>query len=383
MSKASILFDLFSAQPSGSVKFHGGGEYIKSVFMGLVDFNSALTITVCYDSSKFIDNWILETIDSHQIECISVECFDDIYELLNTGEFDSFFCGLPYWIEKEKITSSVSIAGTIHGLRSIECLADKYSAEGKPFKSKLKAMVFSIAPDLLRNRYIRKYKKSIEAMNFLFTDSYHSKYAIQQFYGKSDSVIVAYPPEKIALYDECATDLVETPFILLVSCDRWEKNPRRAILVLDDLFDAGFLKETVVICCGMSNSPYKKYIKHPEHYICLDYVDVEVLEWLYKHCKIFYYPTLNEGFGYPPLEAMKYGTTCVVSSVCSLPEICGDAVYYVNPYDLVEMKTRVLQAYAQQKEPDLVKKQSEVIRIQQSAGLVKIIDVLSSIKQNT
>lgn len=46
----------------------------------------------------------------------------------------------------------------------------------------------------------------------------------------------------------------------------------------------------------------------------------------------------------PPLEAMKYGKTCIVSAVCSLPEVCGNGVYYVNPYDTGEIENRILHA---------------------------------------
>ena len=44
----------------------------------------------------------------------------------------------------------------------------------------------------------------------------------------------------------------------------------------------------------------------------------------------------------PPLEAMRYGKTCIVSGVCSLPEVCGDVVYYCNPYDIEEIQNRIL-----------------------------------------
>jgi alpha-1,3-rhamnosyl/mannosyltransferase len=47
----------------------------------------------------------------------------------------------------------------------------------------------------------------------------------------------------------------------------------------------------------------------------------------------FVYPSFYEGFGLPPLEAMAAGTPVIVSDAGSLPEVCGDAAYAVNPYD--------------------------------------------------
>ena len=54
---------------------------------------------------------------------------------------------------------------------------------------------------------------------------------------------------------------------------------------------------------------------------------------LYTNASLFIFPSFYEGFGLPPLEAMASGCPVVVSNKGSLPEICGDAAYYINPYD--------------------------------------------------
>jgi glycosyltransferase involved in cell wall biosynthesis len=48
---------------------------------------------------------------------------------------------------------------------------------------------------------------------------------------------------------------------------------------------------------------------------------------------VFVFPSLYEGFGLPPLEAMASGTPVVTSNVSSLPEVAGDAALLVDPYD--------------------------------------------------
>ena len=55
---------------------------------------------------------------------------------------------------------------------------------------------------------------------------------------------------------------------------------------------------------------------------------------LYENADALVCASLYEGFGFPPLEAMSYGTPAVVSHASSLPEVCGDAVCYVDPYDV-------------------------------------------------
>ena len=59
----------------------------------------------------------------------------------------------------------------------------------------------------------------------------------------------------------------------------------------------------------------------------------EVLAEAYTGAKLFVYPSLNEGFGFPPLEAMSLGCPVLASRVSSIPEVCGDAPFYYDPAD--------------------------------------------------
>jgi glycosyltransferase involved in cell wall biosynthesis len=54
---------------------------------------------------------------------------------------------------------------------------------------------------------------------------------------------------------------------------------------------------------------------------------------LYAQADLFLFASLGEGFGLPPLEAMAAGTPVVTSSISALPEVCGDAAWYVDPND--------------------------------------------------
>jgi len=65
----------------------------------------------------------------------------------------------------------------------------------------------------------------------------------------------------------------------------------------------------------------------------LGYVSDQDLEWLYGNCFCFVYPSLYEGFGLPVLEAMGMGAAVITSNTTSLPEVGGDAVHYVDPFD--------------------------------------------------
>ncbi len=70
----------------------------------------------------------------------------------------------------------------------------------------------------------------------------------------------------------------------------------------------------------------------------LDYVTRQELDILYRNARLFVFPSLYEGFGLPPLEAMTHGCPVITSSTSSLPEVCGDAALYVDPLSQKEIK---------------------------------------------
>ncbi|MBI2865629.1 MAG: glycosyltransferase family 4 protein [Chloroflexi bacterium] len=71
--------------------------------------------------------------------------------------------------------------------------------------------------------------------------------------------------------------------------------------------------------------------------IFLGEVDEDEMPAVYRGADLFVFPSLNEGFGLPVLEAMKSGVPVIASQTSSLPEIVGDAGILVNPYDPNEM----------------------------------------------
>ncbi len=65
------------------------------------------------------------------------------------------------------------------------------------------------------------------------------------------------------------------------------------------------------------------------------------LAWLYKKAALFVFPSLSEGFGMPPLEAMAAGTPVISSDSTCLPEVLGDAAAYLDPTDPQDMETKI------------------------------------------
>jgi glycosyltransferase involved in cell wall biosynthesis len=73
----------------------------------------------------------------------------------------------------------------------------------------------------------------------------------------------------------------------------------------------------------------------------LGFIPEEDLLALYRGAAVFVYPSLYEGLGLPPIEAMSQGTPCIVSNTSSLPEACGDAALYVDPTDTAELAEKM------------------------------------------
>jgi glycosyltransferase involved in cell wall biosynthesis len=76
------------------------------------------------------------------------------------------------------------------------------------------------------------------------------------------------------------------------------------------------------------------HYKLHKHVRFLGYLSDETLGILYRLAALFVFPSLYEGFGLPPLEAMASGTPVVTSNISSLPEVTGGAAELVDPYDV-------------------------------------------------
>jgi glycosyltransferase involved in cell wall biosynthesis len=142
--------------------------------------------------------------------------------------------------------------------------------------------------------------------------------------------------------------LVNYPFILYAGAIRPHKNVVRIIeafsalkselqkeqqfpdlkliIIGDDLSSHPRLRRTVVRS-GVQNDVR-----------FLGFVPIEVLRIFYDVAKIFVFPSLYEGFGLPPLEAMAHGTPVVASNTSSLPEVVGNAALLVNPENVFEIR---------------------------------------------
>ena len=128
-------------------------------------------------------------------------------------------------------------------------------------------------------------------------------------------------------------------FVLYAGNIKPHKNLVRLIEAFADLRRRGFDDVTLLIIGDeISKLPALRRAVHShklhKHVRFLGYLPDEMLAILYRLAAVFVFPSLYEGFGLPPLEAMASGTPVVTSSVSSMPEVTGGAAVLVDPYDV-------------------------------------------------
>ena len=137
-------------------------------------------------------------------------------------------------------------------------------------------------------------------------------------------------------------------YFLLTSGARWEKNNLRAVKAFDELVtmmrSTNHLFDMKLVITGATNvKVYRKHIRNKDAFVFLGYVESKELEFLHKNAYAFVFPSLNEGFGYPPVQSMRYGVPVAASGTTSVPEVCENAALYFDPYSVSEIKNRMIQ----------------------------------------
>jgi glycosyltransferase involved in cell wall biosynthesis len=127
-------------------------------------------------------------------------------------------------------------------------------------------------------------------------------------------------------------------FVLYVGNIKPHKNLVRLIEAFSQLRRTHDDLKLLIIGDEISKLPALRRAVHHhklhKHVRFLGYLKDDTLTVLYRLASVFVFPSLYEGFGLPPLEAMASGTPVVTSNVSSLPEVTGDAAVLVDPYDV-------------------------------------------------
>lgn len=138
---------------------------------------------------------------------------------------------------------------------------------------------------------------------------------------------------------------IQGKYLLAVGNLHPRKNLHRLGLAFRDLVAAGKLEEISLVLVGKKTWRAERVLEplvsllDQGRVILTGYVEDSDLPALYSGAQAFVYPSLFEGFGIPPLEAMACGTPSIVGYSSSLPEVCGDAACWIDPWSVDDLKS--------------------------------------------
>ena len=185
-------------------------------------------------------------------------------------------------------------------------------------------------------------KRQAKNSDIIISVSHSTKQDLIKYYKLSaDKIRVVYSGVNKKLLDQKIQTSISLPkkYILTLSLMGPRKNTIGLIRAFDVLKKNKEFSELYLVVAGGFDKFYKSKIKreikkspHQNKIVLLGPVKEEQKSVLYKNAQLFIYPSLYEGFGFPPLEAMYCGVPTVVSHNTSLPEVTGGATLLVDPY---------------------------------------------------
>lgn len=193
----------------------------------------------------------------------------------------------------------------------------------------------TVHPTILRTQKMR-FTFVTKETNIIFTDSQATLNDLEQAFEIDPSrtvinypgVDVTSPLSSMQQKKHLETYGITKPYILSVG----KQEPRKNIKKLIDAFQKKTKSDPSpqLIIVGpdgwdMQNQKSNDQIK------CIGYVTDDELATLYTNALCFVYPSIYEGFGYPIIEAMRYGCPVATSNTSSLPEVAGDGAILFDP----------------------------------------------------
>lgn len=198
-------------------------------------------------------------------------------------------------------------------------------------------------------RALAEIPRAVEEARLVLTVSHHSKRDLQRYLGVPESrlvVIPEAPDERLTLLDPdlCRARVARRygltePFILNVGGFSRRKNLSRLVQAFAAFHRRSGLPHRLVLVGRPGGGSYAQCRELAERLGVGDlvvfpgFVAAEDLPSLYNAANLFVFPSLYEGFGLPPLEAMACGVPVIAADTSSLPEVVGGAARLVDPLD--------------------------------------------------
>lgn len=211
-------------------------------------------------------------------------------------------------------------------------------------------------PETVGRGYLKKFLKNMPQLIYdadaIITVSEYSKKDILKFFPMDEKKIFVTPLAADEKYKPLNKDMcnyilnhyynIDYPFILYIGGFSPRKNIKSLLISFSKIYKNLDENYKLVIVGSNKNGTkilldMAKDLNIESKIVFTGFVPEEHLPVLYNSCETFVYPSLYEGFGLPPLEAMCCGTPVITSNVTSIPEVVGDGGLLINPNDIDEL----------------------------------------------
>ena len=384
----NILIDFIPFQHLKGVS--GAASFTKAVydelFMHIPEgtnvfavYDSNLPIGGRYDCQKMATKWAVQLTDIGTQSLSSIVCdqhidvfFLSIGQLYNRYDLTGIHCKIVMFIHDifDAERTDNLIDATIHDSITeskwnwIKRLANIFTGRGK---------------HIVEKKYSRIIPLYAAENTVAYTVSYYSRNSLRYYFPEiKKDIKVCYSPLKTVnrladIENDALKKFLATgkKYLLMVSANRVEKNAATVIKVFNRISQEHPDLCLLTLKYGFTVGP---------NHIDIAYLSDSDLEYAYEHALALLFPSYFEGFGYPPVEAMKYGTPVIVSNVTSISEVVGNSGIYFSPFypaDLYRAINSLLE-----KAPDASKllNRYEEVRASQQAHLKSLIEDLLTTK---
>lgn len=222
-------------------------------------------------------------------------------------------------------------------------------------------------PDLLTKAHVNQFKKildSITRKTWVICISNSTRNDLLNYHKNLDpeKVFVThlaaskmfYPVKDEALLKQVRKKyhIPEAPYILTVATIEPRKNISAVLHAFRDMILQEKITDLNLVLAGTKGWKYKEIVNFIEsspelssRVFFTGYIHDNDLAAIYSGTTTFVYPSLYEGFGLPPLEAMKCGIPVICSNTSSLPEVVGNAGIMVAPNDTQGLSSSIMKIY--------------------------------------
>lgn len=205
--------------------------------------------------------------------------------------------------------------------------------------------------------YFTRLRSRIRNAGMLTFISHFVQNDVEKYYGIDKPAVVVYNgvADLTSAAEEYGGDFGEKDYLFHISGLSAKKNVHLLVEMMR------YLPDEKLLIAGNWHSAYgKKLTRRIEelqlkNILTAENVDTETKAVMYRNCKGFLFPSLCEGFGLPPVEAMKFGKPVFLSNLSSLPEVGGRHAFYwetLQPEQMAETVKRKLNDIQSQPDAD-------------------------------